>query len=424
MMLAQTQQFFATYVQKRLLLVLCLGFSSGLPLALTASTLFAWLADVGVDKTSIGLFASIAVPYSFKFLWAPLLDGALCPVLGAWLGRRRGWLCMAQVGCAASMVAMGMVNPTLHPWFLALGAVCLAFFSASQDIVVDAYRVEIVPVEQQGAAAAMMTFGYRMAMLVSGAGALWLSDHVSWTLTYSIMAACMGVGIAVCLVMPEPTQMRAVEMHVRTIPELLVWLNTYVVAPFKDFTQREGWISILVFVVLFKLADAFLGVMFNPFLLDIGFSKTQIAAIVKLYGLIATILGTFCGGSLVERFGMYRVLLGTTFLHMLTNLLLVVQADMGAHEGFLKLCVVSENFTAGMGTAAFVAYLSSLCRAQFTATQYALLSSLASVARTLLSTSSGKAAALLGWHGFFVFSSLLAIPAMVVQVIYCRKVMR
>ncbi len=418
-MLQRTQQFWKAYAQKNLLMILCLGFASGLPLSLTASTLFAWLAEVGVNKASIGLFASIATPYSIKFLWSPVMDGMLCPVLGKLFGRRRGWLLAVQIGVAASIASLAFINPSLTPILFAFTALLIAFFSASQDVVIDAYRVEIMPPEQQGAAAAMITFGYRMAMLVSGAGALWLSDNVSWKSTYLVMASLMGVGIFTTLLMPEPEVSRLPKVR----HEIAVWLRDYVKAPFADFVKRDGWIYILIFVVLFKLADAFLGVMFNPFLLDLGFSKTQIAAIVKLYGLVATIFGTFIGGGLVAKYGMYRVLLSTTILHMLTNLLLVVQADMGPHEGFLKLCVVTENLTAGMGTAAFVAYLSSLCHAQFTATQYALLSSLASVARTLLSTTSGIVATMLGWHLFFVASSLLALPAIVLQMVFLKKLM-
>lgn len=283
--------------------------------------------------------------------------------------------------------------------------------------MIDAYRVESLPVEEQASAAAMYTFGYRIAMLVSGAGALWLSDQVSWQTTYLAMAALMGVGILTTLLMPEPDA----SADVKPAHSVSVWIRESVIAPFADFMGRKGWVSILVFVVLFKLADAFLGVMFNPFLLALGFTKTQIAEIVKLYGLLATLAGGFIGGSLVARWGMMRTLLSTSILHMLTNLLLVVQADLGAHEGFLTLCVVTENLTAGMGSAAFIAYLSSLCRAQFTATQYALLSSLASVARTTLSTAAGKTAEVLGWQGFFLFSSLLAIPSIILLLVLRKR---
>ena len=412
----------AALAQPMLFAIMCLGFSSGLPLSLTASTLGTWLADVGVDNKSIGLFAAIAIPYSLKFLWAPLLDGFLCPVFGKRFGRRRGWMLLTQVMIAVAIVLNGMVDPVAAPFVFAGMGLLIAIFSATQDIVIDAYRVEILPTEQQGSASAMITFGYRMAMLVSGAGALWLSDRISWTQTYLVMAGFMVVGIITTLLVREPVASEALVQR----PDLArrsvaMWLQDTVVAPFKDFMQRQGWIQILIFVVLFKLADAFLGVMFNPFLLSLGFTKTHIAEIVKLYGLVATIVGTFIGGALVTRYGVYRVLFSTSVLHMFTNLLLVVQANLGMDMNFLKLCVVTENLTAGMGTAAFVAYLSSLCRVRYTATQYALLSSLASVARTMLSTSSGKAAEFLGWEGFFLFSSLLALPSIVMLVVYHKK---
>lgn len=406
----------ALYLQPKLLIILCLGFVSGLPLALTASTLFAWLAEAGIDKTTIGLFAAIAIPYSLKFLWSPVMDGVSIPVLTSRMGRRRSWLFMLQLALMASIAAFAFADPHM-PAYFGLVAVCVAFFSASQDIVIDAYRVESLPVEQQGSAAAMYTFGYRIAMLVSGAGALWLSDQISWQSTYLAMSGLMLVGLLTTWLMPEPD----VSAQVKPSHGVAQWIKLSVIAPFADFMKRKGWLSILVFVVLFKLADAYLGVMFNPFLLALGFTKTQIAEIVKLYGLVATLLGGFIGGSMVVRLGMMRTLLLTSVLHMLTNLLLVVQADIGAHTGFLTLCVITENLTAGMGSAAFVAYLSSLCRAQFTATQYALLSSLASVARTTLSTGAGKTAELLGWQGFFLFSSLLAIPSIVMIVVLKKR---
>lgn len=395
------------YLQPQLIAIFFLGFSSGLPLSLTASTLFAWLAEVGVDKENIGFFAAIAMPYSLKFLWAPIMDSVALP----WLGRRRGWLLLTQVLLLFSLMGFSVGNPMEFPLLFGGLALLVAFFSASQDVVIDAYRVEILPPEQQAAAAAMITLGYRIAMLVSGAGALWLSDNVSWQMTYLAMAGCMGVGIftTLCIREPENDGSSSKQKNIKYVE----WLKSSVIDPFLDFMTRPGWLAILFFVILFKLADAFLGIMFNPFLLELGFSKTQIAQVVKLYGLLATIGGSFIGGALVVRFGIYRILFITGIGHMLTNLLLVQQANLGADQGFLTLCVISENLTAGMGMAAFVAYLSSLCRVRYTATQYALLSSLATVARTLLSTESGYVAEWLGWQGFFLFSSLLAVPSLI-----------
>ncbi len=405
------------YFTKPLLIILLLGISSGLPLALTASTLFTWLAEGGVEKETIGLFASIALPYSLKFLWSPLVDVFKIPKLYFWLGRRRSWIITTQSALVVTIAAMALGVTYTQPLLFAVMALLIAFFSASQDIVIDAYRVESLPIEHQGAGAAMYTFGYRLGMLVSGAGALWLSTYVSWQMTYLVMAAIMASLMMVTVWMPEPV----VSLQPLVFSHQESGMRKIMIEPFRDFMTRKGWMHILAFVVLFKLADAFLGIMFNPFLLELGFSKIDIAAIVKVYGLAATIGGSFLGGALVSRFGVYPILMVTGFLHMFTNLLLVALAGMGANHGFLALCVVSENLTAGMGSIAFVAYLSSLCKREYTASQYALLSSLAAIARTMLSTESGIAAEWLGWQGFFAFSSLLAIPSLVLLWVIQRK---
>jgi MFS transporter, PAT family, beta-lactamase induction signal transducer AmpG len=416
-----------TYSDPRIVGILFFGFSSGLPLALTASTLFAWLAEVGVDKTSIGIFAMLATPYSLKFLWAPIIDGTHFPVLCQWLGRRRGWLMATQILLAAAIAVMALVDPLGNVWLFGAVAFAIAFCSASQDIVIDAYRVERIEPAKQASAAALYSIGYRVAMLVSGAGALVLAQvfqthlghdfSLSWQMTYLAMASLMVVGIVTTVVVKEPEASDAYEAkrvaRGEAKPDMAEWLRDNVVAPFADFMQRPGWFHILLFVVLFRLADAYLGVMFNPFLLELGFTKAQIAEIVKLYGMFATFVGAMVGGVLVARFGMYKTLLTCGFLHMLTNLLLIQQAYLGVNEPFLALCIITENSTAGMTSMAFIAYLSSLCRVNYTATQYALLSSLAAVGRTFLSSSSGAAAAWLGWPLFFLFSSLLAVPALV-----------
>lgn len=415
-----------TYSDPRIIGILFFGFSSGLPLALTASTLFAWLAEIGVDKTSIGLFAALAAPYSLKFIWAPVIDGTHFPALGRLLGRRRGWLMATQLLLTGAIAVMAVVDPLDNTVLFGTVALAIAFCSASQDIVVDAYRVESIEPRKQASAAALYSIGYRVAMLVSGAGALvvaqLLQNHMgysfshSWQLTYLAMAALMVVGIVTTLVVKEPEVSADYEAkHAERAGQKLdmeEWLRENVVAPFADFMQRPGWLHIILFVVLFRLADAYLGVMFNPFLIELGFTKIQIAEIVKLYGMFATFVGAMLGGVLVARYGMYKTLLVCGFLHMLTNLLLVGQAYLGVNEPFLALCIISENSTAGMTSMAFIAYLSSLCRVNYTATQYALLSSLAAVGRTFLSSSSGAAAVWLGWPLFFLFSSLLAVPAL------------
>lgn len=403
--------------QPRFLLLGLLGLYSGLPLALTASTLTAWLSDAKIDRAAIGLFAAVATPYALKFLWAPLIDGVRLPLLWQF-GRRRSWLLLVQALLALALVAMAHTQPEITPGLVALMAVAIATLSATQDIVIDAYRVELLPPEQQGTGAAFATFGYRIGMLLSGAGALALADRFGWSSTYLVMAAIMGSGVLVTLMAKESgvqsselsNDRDSLDSGLRTLP---TFFRRYVIEPFADFATRPHWQWILAFVILYKLGDAFMGVMFNPFLLDLGFSKTQIAQIVKLYGLVATILGTFAGGAMVARLGTYRALMLGGVLHMATNLLLVVQARLGAEPDFLILSIVTENFTGGMSTAAFIAYLSALCRRDYTATQYALLSSLAAFGRTWLSTPSGWLSLVLGWEGFFVAASSMALPGLV-----------
>lgn len=425
-------------IDPSLMLIGLLGFFSGLPLALTASTLTAWLADAQVARSSIGLFAAIATPYALKFLWAPLLDGLRIPFLTARLGRRRSWLLITQALLATAIAAMAFTNPAVNPWMTALVGVIIATLSATQDTAIDAYRVERLTPAQQGSGAAWATFGYRIGMLVSGAGALYLADRLGWQTTYLLMAALVGTSIVITLMMKEgfrfqvPGSNEAAESRSIThgnqtssleagTRNLATFLADYVIAPFRDFMTRPMWLQVLAFVILYKLGDAFMGVMFNPFLLDLGFTKTEIAKVVKFYGLIATLLGTFAGGWVVARVGMFRALLLCGFMHMLTNFLLIVQARLGADLHFLTVSISLENFTGGMSTAAFIAYLSALCRLNYTATQYALLSSLAAFGRTWLSTPSGALAESVGWEVFFAIASLMAVPGLLLLIWLERK---
>lgn len=401
------------YLKPRLLIIGLLGFYSGLPLLLTLSTITAWLSDAGVDRTTIGLFAAVGTPYALKFLWAPLLDGVRVPLLHKLLGRRRAWLLVTQVLLAAAMAAMVLANPAYAPELTALVCVIIATLSATQDTLIDAYRVERLVKEEQGAGAAMATFGYRMGMLVSGAGALYLADRYGWEMTYLIMAVIAGSAVLLTLVM-RTTDTKETELR---LPRSVgAFIRDSVVAPFRDFMTRPFWLQVLAFVILYKLGDAFMGVMFNPFLLDLGFSKTEIAQIVKVYGLAATLIGAFVGGWLVAKWGMFKTLLLTGFVHMLTNLMLVVQAHLGADHHFLIASITLENLSGGMSTAAFIAYLSALCRVHYTATQYALLSSLAAFGRTWLSTPSGWLSETVGWEWFFAIASCMAIPGLLLLV--------
>lgn len=404
------------YFQPRLLGILALGFASGLPLALTASTLSAWLKDAQIDKTSIGLFAAVATPYALKFLWAPVVDACGFPLLSAWLGRRRGWILATQIALVISIIILGLADPALNPWNTAIAALIVAICSASQDIVIDAYRVEILTAEQQQVGAGMVQFGYRFGMLASGAGALALADHVSWQMTYFIMAALMAACIFPILFLPEPDASKEIgKFSARHL------LRDYVISPFTDFMTHRHWILLLLFIMLYKLGDAFLGIMTNPFLLEIGFTKTEIAAVVKLYGLVATLIGLFLGTMMSLRFGMVKTLMICGIGHALTNLMFLVQARVGADINILALGIFLENLSGGMTASAFVAFISALCHTRYTATQYALLSSLAAMGRTWLTTTAGWTADNFGWEIFFIISVFLAAPGLVVLWWLSRK---
>ncbi|HTK83484.1 MAG TPA: MFS transporter [Patescibacteria group bacterium] len=406
------------YFTRPLLTVLFLGFSSGLPLALTASTLSAWLFEAHVDKTAIGLFAAVATPYSLKFLWSPFMDSLRFPLLTRLLGRRRGWILATQIALAAGLLLMAAASPMINPWLTALVAVLIAFLSASQDIVIDAYRVESLRPDEQGEGAAMIQLGYRLGMLASSAGALYLAVRVGWQATYCGMALLMGIGIATTLLMREP---KIADESWQQAKGFTQWLRESVIAPLADFMRHPAWWQIFSFIVIYKLADAFIGGMTNPFLLEIGFQKDQIARIVKIYGTIATLAGTLAGGSLTMRFGALRVMFLAGILHAATNLCYVWQAHVGANPVVLEIGTSIENLTGGIAAAGFVAYLSNLCNVHYTATQYALLSSLSALGRTWFSTPAGYVAKHLGWSSFFTFSALLALPGLVLILLLNRR---
>lgn len=418
----------AVYRDRRVLAILVLGFASGLPLALTGQTLQAWLKESGVSLQSIGLFALVGVPYTLKFLWAPLVDRLPLPLLTHWLGRRRSWLIFAQAILMAAIVALAFSNPGQALAVTALCAVAVAFASATQDIVIDAWRVEILEQRQLAAGAASIVFGYRIGMLVSSAGALYLADQFAWPLVYLAMAALLVIGAVTVLLVGEPqaqprgdAERRFAEAQawLATRPHLsgpfagaMAWLYASVAGPFLQFMSRKGWVGILLFVMLFKLGDSLAGVLATSFYLDIGFTKSEIAEIGKLYGFGATMLGLFLGGWLMQAVGLYRALWVCGLLQMGSNLLFAVLAMRGHDLWFLALTVGVENLASGMGTAVLVAYLSALCDVAYTATQYALLSSLTAVARTLLSSYAGFLAGAFGWPLFFVLTTLAALPGL------------
>lgn len=408
------------YADRRVLLILPLGIASGLPLLLTFSTLSAWLATAGVSRSAIGAFALVGTPYAFKFLWSPLID-RLPPPLP--LGRRRGWGITIQLALIAAIFALGYCDPKRDLRMIGVLAVLVAFLSASQDIVIDAYRVELLGQEQQGPGAGMVQTGYRIGMLIAGAGALMIAARASWFAAYASMAALIGVAMLVFLLAPEPP----VRVELATSSgssrwdAFRQWLTTAVTGPFADFMRRPLWVVILIFVLGYKLGEAMAGVMAMPLYISLGFSLEQIAAVSKLIGFFATIIGALAGGVVTARLGVIRALVLCGLLQSAGNLFYVLQAVGGHRLDYLALCVATENLTGAMAGAALVAYLSDLCSPDFTATQYALLSSLAAVGRTMVASSGGVLADRLGWVRFFLLTTVVTIPALLLLLWIARR---
>jgi PAT family beta-lactamase induction signal transducer AmpG len=417
----------AVYTQPRVLIVLFLGFSAGLPLALSGSTLLFWTAEAGVDLKTIGLFALAGTPYTVKFVWAPLVDAIDLPILSAWLGRRRGWLLFTQLWLIAAIVFLGSCDPATAPGLVALGALFVAAASATQDIVIDAFRIESLKEDEQAAGMASYVAAYRIGMLVSGAGALFLvtgfqhfgfAHRSAWNASYVVMAALVIFGIITTLVASEPEKSAAAAEHAHGWRNALIRLSNTVVGAFLDFFFREGLlvaIVVLVFVVLFKFTDALAGVMTAPFVKELGFSRDEYAAIIKGIGLAATLLGGFAGGYVARAFPLATSLWIGGVLQALANLGFSWQALVGHDLAWLTFAITLENFTSAIGTVIFVAYLSALCKNPLhTATQYALLTALAAVGRTYLSAGGGYIAAATGWVWFFAICALAGIPGLLV----------
>ena len=383
----------------RMLVAVLMGFASGLPLLLTGSVLQAWLKDGGVDLASIGLFALVGLPYTLKFLWSPLFDRYLPPLFG----RRRGWILVTQAGLAAALFLLSMARPTADDLvWVSVAALLVAFFSASQDIVVDAYRRESLADDELGLGSALYVNGYRVGMLLAGGGGLILADWISFESMYRLMAAAMAACTVVTLLAPEPP-----------LPEgRPTTLVNAVLLPFRDFFSRDGaWLA-LAFVLFYKLGDTMASAMTTPFYLDLGYSKTEIGTVVKLFGFWATIAGGTLGGIWILRVGLNRALWWFGLGQMLSTLGFVVLAGIAPGIAALAAVVAVENLTAGLGTAAFVGFMAALTDRRFTATQYALLSSLMGVPRVLASAPTGWLAQWLGWPGFFLLCTLIAIPGL------------
>lgn len=381
----------------RLLSVLALGFASGLPLALTGSTLQAWMTEAGVDIKVIGIFALVALPYSLKPFWAPFLDRYSLPGMD----RRRGWALVCLLGMSAAVAVMSGINPQGDLWSLALAAIAVAFFSASFDIVVDAYRAEVLSRDEYGLGASVHIFGYRMAMLTSGALALFLAEHFPWPTVYRFAAAVLTLLNLVVLLAPAPQTQRPP----RTLAAAF-W------EPLGELLQRPNVLAIAAFIVLYKLGDALAASLMTTFLLDIGFSKSEIAAIAKTVGLGATLFGALAGGSLMLSLGLMRSLWLFGVLQAVSNLCFAALAQAGHSPQLYFVAVIVENVCGGMGTAAYTAFLMSLCNQRYTATQYALFTSLMALTRTLATTPSGYMAESAGWVGFYLISTLAAAPGL------------
>ena len=386
--------------QPKMAALLFLGFSSGLPLFLTSRTLQAWMAVEEVDLTTIGLVSLLGMPYTFKFLWAPLLDRYVPP----FLGRRRGWLVITQVALLLAIAAMSLQNPRTGLQLLAVNALLIAFFSATQDIAVDAYRVDVLDEREMGAGASLHVLGYRIALLLTGGLALVLADRMPWPTVYLLMAVLMGVGIVAAVRAPEPV--------LRDTPPLT--LASAVVDPLRDFFRRTGalWgVVILLFTVFYQLADRFAANLATPFLIDVGFSQSEIGVVQGGIGLGATIVGVLMGGAIIAKLGINRSVWLFAFLQIGSNLAYYWVSRAGASRPALVTAIVVENLAGGLVTAVFVAYMMSLCSKRFSATQYALLSSLMAFARDFIVAPSGSVAEQTGWPTYFLLTMLAGIPA-------------
>jgi len=382
----------------RMLVALLMGFSSGLPLLLTGSVLQAWMSDEGVDLGTIGLFALVGLPYTLKFLWAPLVDRFSLPLLG----RRRGWLLLVQACLMLAIAALGWTHPAQNALPVALAALLVTFFSASQDIVIDAYRREALADRELGLGASLYVNGYRTGMLLASGGGLILADFIPFPQVYQLMAMVMLVGIGTTLFAPEPQAAQG----------LPTTLREAVIHPFVDYFRRHHAWLILLFILLFKVGDTMASHMTIPFYLDLGFSKTEIGAVVKVFGFSAILVGGLVGGIVMLRIGIYRALWGFGILQAVSTAGFALLAVTGYSLPMLTAVIAFENFSGGMGTSAFVAFMASLTNRRFTATQYALLSSLMGIPRVIVAAPTGYMAEGLGWVGFFVLCTLIAIPGL------------
>ena len=415
------------YTQPASWRMLALGFSAGLPLLLVLGTLSFWLREAGIDRTTIGYLSWVGLAYAFKWVWAPLVDRLPLPGLTRRLGRRRSWLLLSQLLIAAGLLGMASQNPQLALTPMVWSALVVAFGSATQDIALDAYRIESASVQEQAALAATYQTGYRLAMIWAGAGVLWVATLAqgaqlgyavrAWQVAYSVMAACMLVGIVTVLLSPEP-QPRPLPPS-RSVQE---WLHSALVAPFADFIARYRWQAALVLglIAVYRISDVVMGIMANPFYVDMGYTKAQVAAVTKIYGVLMTLLGAFVGGAMAMRWGVMRVLMLGALLSASSNLLFAWLAGQAPTTVGLTLVVSADNLAGGIASAAFIAYLSSLTNVQYSATQYALFSSMMLLAPKWLAGFSGQFVDAYGYSPFFISTAALGLPVLVLVALAAR----
>jgi MFS transporter, PAT family, beta-lactamase induction signal transducer AmpG len=393
------------YNKYNILAFIPLGFCAGLPLPLIGATMSARLMDSGLSLTSIGLFALAGTPYALKFLWSPLVDTIKIPFLNNLLGKRRSWLLLTQIILFIFFFIISNINPLEDLYMLALMVCSAAFISATQDIALDAYRIELHSEKELAAGIATYVLGYRIALIVGGAGALYLAEFMSWHLAFIIMSLCFLVGPIILLFLPNNSIIDNSEKQSINFANFIQWIKKAVLDPFIEFSQRQSWVWILIFIAIYKLGDALAGNMTTPFLLDIGFSKIQIANIVKVIGLAATLIGLFLGGLLVSKYNIIYVLFIGGFLQMFSNLFFAFQGIVGVNTNVLMLTISIENLAGGIGTAAFLAYLSKLVDPRYIATQFALLTSFMALSRTQLSAPAGWMVEGINWESLIIFIS-------------------
>ncbi len=401
------KNLFGIYYSKKILLIFFMGIASGIPLYMVLSTLFIWLTRENIDISTVGLFALTQIPWSLKFVWAPIVDTYKIPILNKYLGQRKSWLLITQFFLIISLILLGFSKPNESLMLTAFFSLLTAFFSANQDIIIDAFRIEILEDELQGAGAAVTQFGYRFGGIIAGAGSLYLSSIFSWSVVFLIVSIIIAflMILSIFFIKVQDTSIN------HTSKSLL--------APFKEFISRNSIKNIsiiLCFIFFFKFGDVVAGIMANPFYVKIGFSNIEIANASKMFGVVMTLVGVFLGGFLVKRIGLINSLIMSGFFQVLSNLLYVMLNSVGPKFNFLLITVAGENFSGGLGSAAFVAYLSVLCKKEYSGTQYALLSSIMGLARTFLSSPSGFIVEAVGWSYFFIISTIMGLPGLIILV--------